>query len=82
MAVRKRKSAPKLSWGHVSERLDEQGAWGVETYDDDGGVELKLFRGANARERAVQFAKIKFEKFEVIDAAKLVKRGYPAPDWL
>jgi hypothetical protein len=45
-------------------------------------VAIKIFRGLDARERAIQFAKSKFDKYEVVDAAALVKRGYPAREWL
>jgi hypothetical protein len=31
-------------------------AWRVEWFDDDGGSELAIFSGANARERAIIFA--------------------------
>jgi hypothetical protein len=30
--------------------------WRVEWVDDDGGVELAIFAGPNARERAIKYA--------------------------
>ena len=32
------------------------GDWRVEWVDDDGGVELAIFAGPNARERAIKYA--------------------------
>jgi hypothetical protein len=32
------------------------GVWRVEWFDDDGGSELAIFSGPNARERAIIFA--------------------------
>lgn len=36
----------------VAERKDWPNAWGVEAIDDDGGIELAIFDGPRARERA------------------------------
>ena len=40
------------------------GDWRVEWVDDDGGVELAIFAGPNARERAIRYADRQYGRFE------------------
>jgi hypothetical protein len=40
------------------------GDWRVEWVDDDGGVELAIFAGPNARERALRYADRQYGRFE------------------
>jgi hypothetical protein len=44
-------TAPAL----VFEDREAPGQWRVEWVDDDGGTELAIFSGPNARERAIIF---------------------------
>jgi hypothetical protein len=45
----------------VAERKDQPGAWTVEAIDDDGGIEQAIFIGPNARERASEYKKVKYD---------------------
>ena len=40
--------------------------WRVEWVDDDGGVELAIFAGPNARERALRYADRQYGHFEEV----------------
>jgi hypothetical protein len=42
------------------------GDWRVEWIDDDGGIEVAIFSGPNARERALLFANCQYVIFEEI----------------
>jgi len=42
------------------------GDWRVEWVDDDGGVELAIFAGPNARERALRYADRQYGRFEAV----------------
>jgi hypothetical protein len=42
------------------------GDWRVEWVDDDGGVELAIFAGPNARERAMRYADRQYGRFEEV----------------
>jgi hypothetical protein len=39
------------------------GKWRVERVDDDGGIEVSIFSGPNARERALQCAERQYGDF-------------------
>ena len=41
------------------------GDWRVEWVDDDGGVEVAIFSGPNAREWALRYAERQYPDFEV-----------------
>jgi hypothetical protein len=38
----------------------------VETIDDDGGIEVSIFGGPNAGQRAIQYADWRYRDFEEI----------------
>jgi hypothetical protein len=40
--------------------------WRVEWIDDDGGIEVAIFSGPNARERALRYADRQYASFEEI----------------
>ena len=40
------------------------GDWRVEWVDDDGGIEVAIFSGPNARERALTYADRQYGRFE------------------
>jgi hypothetical protein len=42
------------------------GDWRVEWFDDDGGCEVAIFSGPNARERALRYADRQYGNFEEI----------------
>lgn len=42
------------------------GDWRVEWVDDDGGVELAIFAGPKARERAIGYADRQYGLFEEV----------------
>ena len=42
------------------------GDWRVEWFDDDGGCELAIFAGPNARERALKYADRQYGHFEEV----------------
>jgi hypothetical protein len=43
------------------------GDWRVEWFDDDGGCEVAIFSGPNAKERALRYADHQYGQFEEID---------------
>ena len=45
------------------------GEWRVEWVDEDGGVEVAIFSGPNARERALCYADRQYGNFEEISLA-------------
>jgi hypothetical protein len=45
------------------------GDWRVEWIDDDGGVEVAIFSGPNARERALRYADRQYGYFEEVNLA-------------
>jgi hypothetical protein len=45
------------------------GDWRVEWFDDDGGCEVAIFSGPNARERALRCADRQYGDFEEISLA-------------
>jgi hypothetical protein len=49
-------TAPLSGPARVFEDRQYPGVWRVEWFDDDGGSELAIFSGPNARERAIIFA--------------------------
>jgi len=42
------------------------GDWRVEWFDDDGGCEVAIFSGPNARERAILYADRQYGRFEEV----------------
>jgi hypothetical protein len=42
------------------------GDWRVEKMDDDGGTEVAVFGGPNARERALRYAEREYGEFDEI----------------
>jgi hypothetical protein len=42
------------------------GEWRVEWVDDDGGIEVAIFAGPKARERALRYADQQYERFEEV----------------
>jgi hypothetical protein len=51
-----------------------EGAWRVEKMDEDGGYEcVELFSGPNARQRAIDYARHRFDEFDEIVLAPYVK---------
>jgi hypothetical protein len=42
------------------------GDWRVEWIDDDGGCEVAIFSGPNARERAIRYADRQYGSFEEV----------------
>jgi hypothetical protein len=42
------------------------GDWRVEWADDDGGAELAIFEGPNARERAIKYADRQYGRFREV----------------
>jgi hypothetical protein len=46
--------------------LDRHGSgdWRVEWFDDDGGSEVAIFSGPNARDRALRYADHQYGQFE------------------
>jgi len=51
---------------HVFEDRMYPGEWRVEWFDDDGGVEVAIFAGPRARERALPYADRQYGHFEEI----------------
>jgi hypothetical protein len=51
----------------VFEHRVTAGDWRVEWYDDDRGIEVAIFAGPNARERALRYADFQFRVFEEIE---------------
>jgi hypothetical protein len=43
------------------------GDWRVEWFDDDGGCEVAIFSGPNARDRARRYADRQYGNFEEIE---------------
>lgn len=46
----------------VVERKDAPGAWTVEATDEDGSIFQAIFAGPEARERAEEYARFKYER--------------------
>ena len=55
-----------MSQPNVFEDRKYPGDWRVEKIDDDGGVEVTIFSGPDARERAIQYADWRYPGFEEI----------------
>ena len=53
----------------VFEDREWPGEWRVEWVDEDGGVEVAIFSGPNARERALCYADRQYGNFEEISLA-------------
>lgn len=52
--------------GQVFEDREWPGDSRVEWVDDDGGIEVAIFSGPNARDRAIRYADRQYGKFEGI----------------
>jgi hypothetical protein len=50
----------------VFEDREWPGDWRVEWVDDDGGIEVAIFSGPNARDRALRYADRQYGIFEEI----------------
>jgi hypothetical protein len=50
----------------VFEDRRSPGDWRVEWFDEDGGCEVAIFSGPNARERAIRYADRQYGSFEEI----------------
>jgi hypothetical protein len=50
----------------VFEDRQAPGDWRVEWVDDDGGCEIGIFSGPNARDRAIRYANMQYQAFEEI----------------
>lgn len=50
----------------VFEDRKTPGDWRVELIDDDGGIEVAIFSGPNARDRAIRYADGEYGRFEGI----------------
>jgi len=59
------KNSAKVFQDDVSHRV-----WRVEWEDDDGGVEVTIFGGPNARDRALLYANCRYPGFEQIRAQR------------
>jgi hypothetical protein len=45
--------------------------WRVEKFDDDGGVEVTIFGGPSARQRAIQYSDWRYRDFEEVSLAPM-----------
>jgi hypothetical protein len=59
-------SQPDPEPARVFEDRMYRGEWRVEWFDDDGGVEVAVFSGPKARERAIRYADRQYGYFEEI----------------
>ena len=50
----------------VFEDREVTGQWCVEWFDDDGGCELEIFTGADARRQALRYAMRKYGHFREV----------------
>jgi hypothetical protein len=50
----------------VFEDHQHPGEWRVEWFDNDGGCEVEIFLGPNAREQAIRYAHHQYDKFEEV----------------
>jgi hypothetical protein len=50
----------------VFEAREHAGEWRVEWFDEDGGCEVAIFSGPNARERALRYADRQYGGFEEV----------------
>jgi len=50
----------------VFEDHQHLGEWRVEWFDDDGGCEVEIFIGPNARDQAIRYADHQYGKFEEV----------------
>ena len=53
----------------VIEDRESAGDWRVEWFDDDGGCEVAIFAGPNAKNRAIRYANQHYGSFEEITLA-------------
>ena len=63
----------------VFEDREAPGDWRVERVDDDGGIEVAIFGGPNARERAIRYADREYGVFDEIELQPYVRPsgGHP-----
>ena len=75
-ACRESSSIARMSEpARVFEDRRSRGDWRVEKFDDDGGGEVAIFGGANARERAVQYAGWRYREFEEVSLEPMPDGG-------
>lgn len=55
---------------------EHEGDWRVEKMDNDGGIEVALFSGGDARQRAISYSDREYGEFDEIE----LHRYYRAPD--
>jgi hypothetical protein len=53
----------------VFEDREWPGDWRVEWIDDDGSIEVAVFSGPNARERALRYADRQYGNFQEVSLA-------------
>jgi hypothetical protein len=56
----------RLPAGQVFRDRVTRGDWRVECEDEDGGIEVAIFSGPNARERAMRYADHHYRDFEEV----------------
>ena len=59
----------------VFEDREHAGDWRVEFVDDDGGCEVAIFAGPNAKERAIRYADRQYGNFEEISLSPYATRA-------
>jgi hypothetical protein len=57
-------SQPDIAPAQVFEDRMYAGEWRVQWFDDHGGIEVAIFSGLKARERAIQYAERQYGLFE------------------
>jgi hypothetical protein len=55
------------------------GDWRVEKLDDDGGSEVAIFSGGDARQRAIRYADREYGAFDEIELAPYARPDAPPP---
>ena len=68
--------APDLRAKVFADRVSP-GDWRVAKMDDDGGIEVAIFRGPNARERALRYAEREYGEFDEIGTEPYPSLGGP-----
>jgi hypothetical protein len=65
-ACREGGSVSGLEPAMVFEDRKVPGDWRVEKFDEDGGAEVVIFGGPNARQRAIEYAEWRYRQFEEV----------------
>jgi hypothetical protein len=58
---------PTISRAKVFRDRERAGDWRVEKLDDDGGSEVAIFSGGDARQRAIRYADREYGAFDEIE---------------